>query len=168
MQDTASEGQAQGRRKLSPIVAGVSAAMLASAITIVVMMSNTPTTTTDQTTSSAKQCPAMQRRLLVSTTHGSGTIRFRASGYLSPPFILTTQPQVVVFPLLRPDTAPVQESISIEGDATDVVITSEVTDLPAGLPMSPWRCASPAPRAPSRAACASPAHWPSHRRATAL
>jgi hypothetical protein len=71
----------------------------------------------------------IQRRLLVSTTKGSGTIRFRASGYLSPPFMLTTQPQVVIFPLMRPDTTPVEEIMSVEGSASDVVITSEVTDL---------------------------------------
>lgn len=129
MQDTAPEGQAQGQRKLSPMVAGVGAAMIASAITVVMMMSNPVTTTTEQAASSAKTCPAVQRRLLVSTTHGGGTIRFRASGYLSPPYTLTTKPQVVVFPLLRSETTPIQESISVEGDATDVVITSEVTDL---------------------------------------
>jgi hypothetical protein len=130
MQDTASQGQARGQRKLSPIVAGVGAAMIASAVTVVLMMSNPATVaTTGQVASNAKQCAAMQRRLLVSTTHGGGTIRFRASGYLSPPFTLTNQPQVVVFPLLRPDTTPVQETISVEGNATDVVITSEITDL---------------------------------------
>lgn len=130
MQDAASQGQAQGQRKLSPVVAGVGAAMIASAVTVVLMLSHPATVaTTDQSASSAKTCPAMQRRLVVSTSHGGGTIRFRAGGYLSPPFTLTTQPQVVVFPLPRPDTTPVQESISVEGNATDVVITSEVTDL---------------------------------------
>jgi hypothetical protein len=136
MQDSASpggaqgegQGEGQGQRKLSPVVAGVGAAVIAACVTLVVMMSNTTTTTTDQV-ASAKQCPAIQRRLLVSTTHGSGTIRFRASGWLSAPFTLTTQPQVVIFPLLRSETTPVAEAIMVEGDATDVVITSEVTDL---------------------------------------
>ena len=31
--------------------------------------------------------------------------------------------------LLRPDTTPVEEIMSVEGSASDVVITSEVTDL---------------------------------------
>ena len=71
----------------------------------------------------------MQRRLLVATEHGGGTIRFRASGWLSPPFALSAQPQVVIIPLPRPGDAPVSEQISVEGNATNVVITSEVTDL---------------------------------------
>jgi hypothetical protein len=66
---------------------------------------------------------------LVATEHGGGTVRFRASGWLSPPFTLSAQPQVVIFPLPRPGDAPVSEQISVEGNATNVVITSEVTDL---------------------------------------
>jgi hypothetical protein len=131
MQDNAPQSQAQGRRKLSPIVAGAGAAMIAVAVTVVVMMSHPPTvaTTTEQVATNVQQCPAMQRRLLVSTTHSGGTIQFRAGGYLSPPFTLTDHPQVVAFPLPRPETVPLQEIISIEGNATDVVITSELTDL---------------------------------------
>jgi hypothetical protein len=124
------QGQAQGRRKLSPIVAGVGAAMIAVAVTVVVMMSRPATVaTTEQAATNAQQCAAMQRRLLVSTSHGGGTIRFRAGGYLSPPITLTDHPQVVIFPLPRPETSPVQETILIEGSATDLVITSEVTPL---------------------------------------
>jgi hypothetical protein len=130
MQDSAPQGQAQGRRKLSPIVAGVGAAMIAAVVTGVLVTSKPATVaTTEQAASNTQQCPAMQRRLLVSTTHGGGTIRFRAGGYLSPPFTLTNQPQIVAFPLPRPETTPLPETISIEGDATDVVITSEITDL---------------------------------------
>ena len=134
MQDNApqgqAQGQAQGRRKLSPIVAGAGAAMIAVAVTVVVMMSRPATiATTEQVATNAQQCPAMQRRLLVSTTHSGGTIQFRAGGYLSPPFTLADHPQVVAFPLPRPETVPLQEIISIEGNATDVVITSELTDL---------------------------------------
>ena len=130
MQDAASQGEAQGRRKLSPAVAGIGAAVIAACVTLVVMMSNPGTTTsTDQAASNAKTCPAIQRRLLVSTTHGGGTIQFRASGWVSQPFTLTTTPQVVIFPLLRSETIPVAEAITVEGNATDVVITSEVTDL---------------------------------------
>jgi hypothetical protein len=134
MQDNAPQGQAQGegqgRRKLSPIVVGIGAAAIAAAVTVVVMMNRSATVaTTEQAATDARQCPAMQRRLLVATTHGGGTIQFRAGGYLSPPFTLTDHPQVVVFPLPRPETTPLQEVISIEGNATDVVITSEMTDL---------------------------------------
>jgi hypothetical protein len=128
MQETASQGQTRGKR--SPVVVGIGAAVVAATVTLVVMMSNSPqVSTTDQSASVSKQCTLMQRRLLVVTETGGGTVRFRASGWLSPPFTLTTQPQVIVFPLPRPGDAPVSEQISVEGNATNVVITSEVTDL---------------------------------------
>ena len=128
MQDAASQGQSQGRR--SPVIVGIGAAVVAAAVTLVVMMNSSPqVSTADQAASVTKQCTLMQRRLLVATEHGGGTIRFRASGWLSPPFALTAQPQVVIFPLPRPGDAPVTEQISVEGNATNVVITSEVTDL---------------------------------------
>jgi hypothetical protein len=130
MQEGASQGRSQQRGKRSPVVLGIGAAVVASAVTLVIMMSNpSPVATPDQGVSSTRVCQLMQRRLLVSTTQGSGTVRFRASGWLSPPFTLSTQPQVVIFPLPRPDTTPVEEVISVEGNATDVVVTSEVTDL---------------------------------------
>ena len=131
MQEGASQKRSQQQGKPSPVVLGIGAAVVASAVTLVIMMSNpSPVATPDQAVSSStKVCQLMQRRLLVSTTQGSGTVRFRASGWLSPPFTLSTQPQVVIFPLLRPDTTPVEEVISVEGNATDVVVTSEVTDL---------------------------------------
>jgi hypothetical protein len=127
---TQGQHQAQGQRKLSPIVAGIGAAVIAAAVTVVVMMSG-PTTvsTSDQSVTNVKQCALIQRRLLVSTDHGSGTVRFRASGWLSPPFTVTKEPQVIVFPLPRPDTTPITEIISVEGNASDVVVTSEVTNL---------------------------------------
>jgi hypothetical protein len=130
MQHAALQGQVQQKR--SPVIVGIGAAAVASAITLTMMLGNpSPAAVPDQTVSSSsmKQCQMIQRRLLVSTTKGSGTVRFRASGYLSPPFMLTTQPQVVIFPLMRPDTTPVEEIMSVEGSANDVVITSEVTDL---------------------------------------
>jgi len=127
---TQGQHQGQGQRKLSPVVAGVGAAVIAAAISVVVMTSSpTNVSTGDQSVSNVKQCTLMQRRLLVSTDHGSGTVRFRASGWLSPPFTITKEPQVIVFPLPRPDEAPLTEMISVEGSATDVVVTSEVTNL---------------------------------------
>jgi hypothetical protein len=128
MQQSGSQGQSQGKR--SPVVVGIGAAVVAATVTLVVLLSNSPqVSTTDQFASVTKQCTLMQRRLLVATEHGGGTVRFRASGWLSQPFTLTNQPQVVIFPLPRPGDAPVSEPISVEGNATNVVITSEVTDL---------------------------------------
>jgi hypothetical protein len=128
MQEAHSQRPSQGKR--SPFVVGIGAAAIAATVTLVVMMNNSPqVSTADQVSSVSKQCTLMQRRLLVATEHGGGTVRFRASGWLSPPFTLSAQPQVVIFPLPRPGDAPVSEQISVEGNATNVVITSEVTDL---------------------------------------
>ena len=128
MQEAASQRQSQG--KPSPVVVGIGAAAIAAMVTLVLMLNNSPEVSTpDQAASVSKQCTLMQRRLLVATEHGGGTVRFRASGWLSPPFALSAQPQVVIFPLPRPGDAPVSEQISVEGNATNVVITSEVTDL---------------------------------------
>jgi hypothetical protein len=133
MQDSAdstqTQRQARGQRKLSPAVAGVGAAVIAAAITFVVMTSGpTSQIASPQTASTSKECQLVQRRLLVSTENGSGTVRFRASGYLSPPFKITREPQVIVFPLPRSDTALAPEDITIEGNATDIVLTSEITE----------------------------------------
>ena len=133
MQDRASsiqrQQQAQGQRKLSPVIAGVGAAVIAAAVTVVMTSSPTPQTASRQTASAPKECQLIQRRLLVATENGSGTVRFRASGWESPPFRITKEPQVIVFPLPRSDTALAPEDITIEGSATDVVLTSEVTQF---------------------------------------
>jgi hypothetical protein len=130
-QQGASQGQAEQAPKRSVLVAGVGAAVLACAITAVVMMSSTsPVAVKDQAADGTKQCKVLPREILLATTVGSGTIRLREGSYLSPPITLTTKPQSVVFPLLRPETTPVEEVITIEGNATDVVMTSPVT---------PWR-----------------------------
>jgi hypothetical protein len=125
------DGPGQRQRKLSPLVLGLSAAVIASAITLVVMQSQNSSTApaAAPAASTSKQCQLVPRRLLVSTEHGGGTVQFRASGYLTPPFTLTNKPQVVQFPLPRPDSDTVTEQITVEGNATDLVLTSEATDL---------------------------------------
>lgn len=129
MQEGASQGRSQQQGKRSPVVLGIGAAVVASAVTLVIMMSNpAPVATPEQAVSSTKQCQMIPRKLLVSTTQGSGTVRFRASGWLSQPFTLTAQPQAVVFPLPRPDSVPAEEEITVEGNATDFVLTSEVSE----------------------------------------
>jgi hypothetical protein len=132
MRDSAGSDQAQrtqGQRKFSPALAGIGAAVIAAAITVVVMTSGpTPQTASQQKASTSKECQLIQRRLLVSTENGSGTVRFRASGWVSPPFTITREPQVIVFRLPRSDTAPAPEDITIEGSATDIVLTSEITE----------------------------------------
>ncbi|THD71487.1 MAG: hypothetical protein E7813_05615 [Bradyrhizobium sp.] len=130
-QQGASQGQAEQAPKRSMVVAGIGAAVLACAITAVVMTSGTsPVAVKDQAADGTKQCRMLPREILLATTVGSGTVRLREGSYLSPPITLTAKPQSVVFPLPRPETTPVEEVITIEGNATDVVMTSPVT---------PWR-----------------------------
>jgi hypothetical protein len=134
MQETASQGQAQQqqqRRKNSTLIAGAGAAVVAAVITVAVLMSSSapPTAVKDQAANASSQCQIINRKMLVSTTTGSGTVRLREGSYLSPPIVLNTQPQAVVFPLPRPEATPAEEVIIIEGNAKDLVITSDVTPL---------------------------------------
>jgi hypothetical protein len=130
MQHAVSLGQSQQTRKLSPVVAGIGAAAIAAAITLTMMMSSpAPVATSDQAAATTNQCQVIQRKLYLSTTTGGGTVRLRGGGYLSPPIKLSATPTPVVFPLPRPDTVAVEEVLTIEGNASDVVVTSDVTNL---------------------------------------
>ena len=124
------QGQSQAQGKRSPVVAGLAAAAIAAALTATVMMSSGPSTdgATDQA-SSSKQCPMAPRRMLVSTETGTGTVQLRAGSYVSAPITLSATPQPVTFPLPRPDTTPVDETIMIEGTATNLVLTSDLTNF---------------------------------------
>jgi hypothetical protein len=124
-QQTAS--QAQQPRKSSALVAGLGAAFIASAISLTMIMSGaSPIAETAQAAPAASKCQVIYRQFLVSTTKGSGTVQLREGNYLSPPITLTAQPQAVTFPLARPQTEPAAEVITVEGNATDVVLTSPV------------------------------------------
>jgi hypothetical protein len=131
MQQAASQEQAQPSRSRSVAVAGLGAALVASAVTLVMLMSSgsSPVVVADGASTGTNQCQMLQRRLLVSTTSGGGTVRLREGNYLSPPIKLGPEAKAVEFPLLRPETTPVEEVLSIEGNASDVVITSDVTAL---------------------------------------
>ena len=121
------QGQRQQQRKFSPVVAGLGAAVVASAVSLVIMMNKPAPAVLDQAVTSTNQCQIFHRELLVSTTTGSGTVRLREGNYLSSPITLSTQAQAVVFPLPRPESTPVTEVITIEGNANDVEITSALT-----------------------------------------
>ena len=128
MQNASSIGQAQRSGKNSVLVAGLGAALVASALTFVIMPGKPASAVSAQAAATTNQCQSLPRSMLVMTNTGGGTVRFREGGYLSPPIVLSTQPQTVVFPLPRPQTTAVDEIITIEGDATDLIIASPVTN----------------------------------------
>jgi hypothetical protein len=128
MYQTASQTEVRQSRKSSAVVAGLGAAFIASAISLTIMMSGaSPISAPAQLQDTAAQCKIIKRQYMVSTNTGGGTIRLREGSYLSPPVTLSTKPQLVVFPLDRPQTVPAVEVITIEGNATDVVLASTVT-----------------------------------------
>jgi hypothetical protein len=115
--------------KKSAIVAGLGAAVVASAVVLIMSMSSqspTPATVTAASDSSP-QCKNVLRQLVVSTNGGSGTVRLREGNYLSAPITLGAVPQTVTFPIPRSETVSPSEVIVIEGDATNVVLTSPLT-----------------------------------------
>jgi hypothetical protein len=129
MQHTAFQGQAQQAPKSSAAIAGLGAAFVASALTVAILMSNpSPAAMPEQAAATTNACQRAPLMLLVSTTTGSGTVRFREGDYLSPPITLSSKPQLVTFPRPRPETGFLEETMTIEGNATDVVTTSPVTN----------------------------------------
>jgi len=119
MTRTASQGQVKG----STAVAGLGAALVACAITIAVAGGPSPAATPVQSAQPANQCQYTPLMIQASTVTGGGTIRFREGSYLSPPITLSTTPQTVIFPRPRSTTSQIDEVITIEGNATDVVTT---------------------------------------------
>ena len=146
MQQTNPQGQQRG--KTSVLVAGLGAAFVAAGITFALMSGNptpAPSTVPVQATAPVQpaapvqtapvaqgappQAKSCQREPLVELASvengGSGVIRFRQGDYLSPPVTLTSEPQPIVFPKLRPETEPLKEEIFIEGRATNLVLGAE-------------------------------------------
>lgn len=72
-----------------------------------------------------KQCDQPQRKFYVS---GNGTIRIHDGADVSAPVVLDVYPQEVIFPLARPAAGASEETITVEGNASAVVMTS---DLPS-------------------------------------
>jgi len=123
MQRTASQGQV----KSSAAIAGLGAALVACAITIAVAGGPSPAATPVQSAQSANACQNVPLMINVSTVTGGGTVRFREGSYLSPAITLSNVPQLVVFPRPRSETSQIEEVITIEGNATDVITTSPVS-----------------------------------------
>jgi hypothetical protein len=129
----ASSGQA---RTKSALIAGLGAAFVAAGVTVAMMgsgpsPSTTPAPVTEQVTKQAigqateqatEKCQREPLMQLVSTQNGGGTVRLREGDYLSPPIVLGSSPQAVVFPKFRPQTGSLKETIIIEGNATNLVL----------------------------------------------
>ena len=128
MQNAPSIGQAQRSGKNSVLVAGLGAALVASALTFAIMPGKPASAVTAQAAATSNQCQSLPRSMLVMTNTGGGTVRFREGGYLSPPIVLSTQPQTVVFP---PGLISWYKG---EGDATDLIIASPVTNARTTYP----------------------------------
>jgi hypothetical protein len=119
------QADSRGQVKSSTAVAGLGAALVAAAITATMMMSGpSPAAMPAPAAPSTNQC---QNVPLMTIVTGSGTVRFREGSYLSPPITLSTVPQTVVFPRPRSDKYQLEEVITIEGNATDIVTVSPVT-----------------------------------------
>jgi hypothetical protein len=133
MPEGAQQGQAKQQRKSSPIIAGVGAALVASAVTVTLMMSNTsPVAVTTPSASTSTECQPPQlpdRTVFFSITEGtnlisrrrveSATVLIRAGDYVSGPIVLTHEPQALVLPLPPPG---VEQEITIEGTTQDIVM----------------------------------------------
>ena len=89
-----------------------------------------PVAASEQAAPATKQCQVTQRKLYVSSTAGSGTVRLREGSYLSPAIKLSTTPVPVVFAQQRPDKMQVESVVTMEGNASDVVITSDYNKVP--------------------------------------
>jgi hypothetical protein len=134
MSDRAYSTAAQSRRK-SALVVGLGAAFMAAIVTSTVMMSNPSPAAMPAQAANTGECQILPRTMLVSTTTGNGVVRFREGNYLSPPVTLTNKPQEVTFPLPRPEFGSIDEMITIEGNATDLVIASPLTKEARNYPM---------------------------------
>jgi hypothetical protein len=130
-QSQAAQSQATGKIHSSrSIIAGGLLAGVAAAVAFTVA-SPAPATPAQaaMATASKQQCDVAPRKLMVSTAAEWGVVRLRSGSYLSPPIVLTSTPQSAVFPRARPDINPEDETILVEGNVSNVVITSELTSF---------------------------------------
>ncbi len=116
-------------QKNTTVFAGLGAAVVASMMTVAMLAGHAaPAAEPAQAAAAPKnECMSLPLMVMVSTETGGGTVRFREGDYLSPPITLSRTPQNVYFPHPRPEVGQLQETITIEGEATNVVMISPVT-----------------------------------------
>ena len=120
--------KAQARKKATAF-AGFGAAVVASMMTVALLSGHAaaPSAPVQAAAAPKNECSSLPLMVMVSTETGGGTVRFREGGYLSPPITLSATPQNVYFPRPRPDVGQLQEPITIEGEATNLIMVSPVT-----------------------------------------
>jgi hypothetical protein len=129
MSQSESLAKAQARKKAT-VFAGLGAAVVASIMTVAMLSGHAaaPVPAPAQAAPAPKnQCPSLPLMIMVSTEIGGGTVRFREGDYVSPSITLSRTPQNVYFPRPRPEVGQMREPITIEGDATNLVMVSPVT-----------------------------------------
>jgi len=115
-------------RKNATVIAGLGAAVIASVMTIAMWAGHaTPDPAPQAAAAPKNECMSLPLMVMVSTETGGGTVRFREGDYVSPPITLNRTPQNVYFPRQRPEVGQLQETITIEGEATNLVMVSPVT-----------------------------------------
>jgi hypothetical protein len=113
---------AQAGQKRPALIAGLGAAAVASVVTVIMLTSTPSPTTTATSDKPTKACKSVPLMVTAFTEKGGGTVRFREGDWLSPPITLTSEPQPVVFPRARSQTEAITEVITIEGQATDLIL----------------------------------------------
>jgi hypothetical protein len=122
-----SSATSKGQNKA--VFAGLGAAVIASMMTVAMLAGHaaSPAAPAQAAAAPRNKCTSLPLMIMVSTETGGGTIRFREGDYLSPPITLSRTPQNVYFPRPRPESGQMQETITIEGEATNIVMVSPVT-----------------------------------------
>jgi hypothetical protein len=128
MRQPDSLAQAEARKKATAF-AGLGAAVVASMMTVALLSGQAaaPSAPAQAAAAPKNECSSLPLMVMVSTETGGGTVRFREGDYLSPPITLSRTPQNVYFPRPRPEAGQMQEAITIEGEATNLVMVSPVT-----------------------------------------
>jgi hypothetical protein len=128
MRQPDSLAKAQARENAT-VFGGVGAAVVASMMTVALLSGHAaaPSPPAQAAAAPKNECTSLPLMVMVSTETGGGTVRFREGDYLSPPITLSQTPQNVYFPRPRPEVGQLQETITIEGEATNLVMVSPVT-----------------------------------------
>jgi hypothetical protein len=94
------------------------------------VVTSPPAAAAPASNSSTTECRLLPRRFFVT---GSGTVRLRAEGYVSPTIVLSGSAQEVDLPQRRPAVGEVLQNIVVEGKADFILLTTDYVDYRQGL-----------------------------------